>query len=228
MIGRFVTLPALVLLLVSSAVAQREGNPENWCRGGAFPMDSGEFSIGLVKQTAGQKVYFYNDLKDDCPFNERCRDKSYVVPGDKVVISRTFKGFACSWYLPGKGFPTTGWIKSSELVITHAGSKPTVSRWLCKSKYADNSISITENKLPGMLNITGEAFWQGLGDNVHIGELDDRAAPKGNILKVGENDRDEFACKVTLLLIDAFLVVRDNMNCGGANVTFSGVYKKEK
>jgi hypothetical protein len=52
--------------------------------------------------------------------------------------------------------------------------------------------------------------------------------PDGNVLKIGENDTDEFACKVTMRLIDEFLVVIDNLKCGGANVSFSGVYRRTR
>jgi hypothetical protein len=66
-----------------------------------------------------------------------------------------------------------------------------------------------------------------LGDNVHIGELDHSAKPSLNKLKLGETDDDEFACKVAMQLVGKFLIVSDNLNCGGANVTFSGVYLKK-
>lgn len=225
MIRRFVVLFSLLPLLVFAAAAQQEGNPENWCRGGSFPKDSDVFSVGTVKSS---KAYFYNDDADDCPISESCREKSYVVSGDKVVVARTFKGFACSWFISAKGTSTTGWIKSSMLKITEADQKPKLSVWLGEWKYADNSISFTENKLHGTLNVTGNAFWKGLGDNIHIGELDGRAEPKGNLLKFGESDTDEYACKATMHLVGSFLVVADNMNCGGANVTFSGVYRKKR
>lgn len=225
MIRRFIVLFSLLPLLVLTAAAQQEGNPENWCRGGSFPKDSEVFSIGTVKAS---KAYFYNDYEDDCPTSESCREKSYVVSGDKVVVARNLKGFACSWYISAKGTSTTGWIKSSMLELTEADQKPKLSAWLGEWKYADNSISLTQNKLPGTLNVTGEAFWKGLGDNIHIGELDGLSEPKGNLLKFGENATDEYACKATIHLVGSFLVVADNMYCGGANVTFTGVYRKKR
>jgi hypothetical protein len=225
MIRRSIALFSLLLLLVFTAAAQREGNPENWCRGGSFPLDSETFSIGTVKVA---KAFFYNDFKDDCPTSESCRERSYVVKGNKVVVARTFKGFACSRFISAKRASTTGWIKASMIDVTEADPKPKLSAWLGDWRYADNSISFTENKLPGNLNVTGNAFWKGLGDNIHIGELDGRSEPKGNILKFGESDTDEFACKATMHLVGKFLVVADNMRCGGANVTFTGVYRKER
>jgi hypothetical protein len=37
---------------------------------------------------------------------------------------------------------------------------------------------------------------------------------------------DEFDCSLAMHLAGKFLVVGDNLHCGGANVSFSGVYQK--
>jgi hypothetical protein len=99
--------------------------------------------------------------------------------------------------------------------------------WLGKWRYYDNSIEISKSGA-GELAVKGNAFWQGLGDNIHIGELDHKAKPTGNILKLGENETSEYDCKVTMRLLGKYLIASDNNNCGGANVTFSGVYRKTK
>ena len=216
----------MMAMLAAAAAAQTDGDPANWCRNGAFPSEIEEFRIGTVKAAKNEKVYFYNDFEDECPTSEKCKEKSYVVSGDKLVVSRTFKGFVCSWYSPAKGIPTVGWIKQEKVEIVDAPATPALSAWMGNWRFADNTITLTHNKLEGDLNVTGEAFWKGFGDNIHIGELDHRAEPKGTLLKAGETDPDEYACKVTMQLIGSFLVVKDNMNCGGMNVTFSGVYRR--
>ena len=216
----------MMAMFAITAAAQTDGNPANWCRNGAFPSEIDEFRIGTVKAAKNEKVYFYNDFEDECPTSEKCKEKSYVVSGDKLVVSRTFKGFVCSWYSPAKGIPTVGWIKQEKVEIVDAPATPALSAWMGNWRFADNTITLTHNKLEGDLNVTGEAFWKGFGDNIHIGELDHRAEPKGTLLKAGETDTDEYACKVSMQLIGSFLVVKDNMNCGGMNVTFSGVYRR--
>ncbi len=217
----------LLSLLHISSTAQHEGDPENWCRGGGFT-HSNEFKVGTITGKKGIKVHFYNDLQEDCPASEKCRDKAYIVPGDKIVVSRTFGNFVCSWFSPAKGMPTVGWIKSADVTLADARSNVPLTEWLGEWSYAYNSIKFTHNKLAGYLNVTGDALWRGLGDNVHVGELDDRVEPKGNRLTVGERETDEYSCKATVRMIGSFLVVRDNMNCGGANVTFSGVYRRKR
>jgi hypothetical protein len=44
-------------------------------------------------------------------------------------------------------------------------------------------------------------------------------------MKFGDGS-DENDCQVTLQLVGKRLVVGDNLHCGGANVSFSGVYQK--
>ncbi|MBK9530064.1 MAG: hypothetical protein IPO41_17540 [Acidobacteria bacterium] len=69
-------------------------------------------------------------------------------------------------------------------------------------------------------------MWKGLGDNVHIGELDGRFPHKDGVLEYSDGD-SEFDCKATMqLAVERFLIVADNGNCGGANVSFSGIYRK--
>ena len=230
MIKRTIAITAVLIAMLCTANAQTPGNPENWCRNGAFPTDSQDFKIGKVKSgpKAAKKVYFYNDYADDCPTSEKCREKSYIVPGNEVIVSRVYKSFACSWYIPAKGIGTTGWIPLADLEISEVNKKPPIRSWLGDWEFADNSISFTENKLAGYLNVTGEAYWHGLGDNVHIGELDGREMPVGNIINFGSADTDEYACKATIRLIGNFLVVDDNSNCGGMNVRFNGVYRRKK
>jgi len=42
-----------------------------------------------------------------------------------------------------------------------------------------------------------------------------------------DTDGDDI-CRATLRLVGPYLLVDDNNDCGGANVTFDGVYRKKK
>ena len=54
--------------------------------------------------------------------------------------------------------------------------------------------------------------------------MEGRAAPTGNSAVFGGNDAGE--CRVTLTLLPPFMLAADNHNCGGMNVSFTGVYQK--
>ncbi|MBK8305305.1 MAG: hypothetical protein IPK98_18780 [Chloracidobacterium sp.] len=74
------------------------------------------------------------------------KEKSAVVTGDKLVVSRIFKGFLCSWFSPAKGMPTVGWIKKEKVVIVDAPATPALSAWMGNWRFADNMITLTHNK----------------------------------------------------------------------------------
>jgi hypothetical protein len=217
----------IILVLSVSAFGQAatSGDPANWCRAGSFAREAESFSIGTAKGARGAKLHFYGDDAEDCPVNERCKTKSYVVPGDQVVVSKTLGDFGCAWFTPAKGYPTVGWVRMENFRFLEASAEPSVNSWIGEWAFGDNSINFTHNKLAGFLNVTGDAVWKGIGDNVHVGELDGRFAPDGHVLSYSDGD-DEFDCKAKMTLLGKFLVVSDNNRCGGANVSFSGVYRK--
>lgn len=218
-----------VILLVFSipVFAQLEGNPENLCRNGFFPRESETYKLARVTGSKSEKIYFYGDDRDDCPKNKNCRLKSYLIPTDEVIVSRTYGDFACVWFQPRTGSETVGWIELAKLEWISAKKIPAPTDWLGDWRFYDNSIRISKSKTRGFFDVKGNAFWKGLGDNIHIGELDHRAKPSENKLKLGEKETDEYACKVSMQLVGKYLIVADNLNCGGANVSFSGVYRKK-
>jgi hypothetical protein len=202
---------------------QLEGNPENWCRNGFFPRESKDYSLGTVKAKKGERVYFYGD-EENCPNGKNCRKKAYLIGGNEVIISRKFGNWACSWYQPKNGSETVGWIALKNLEFTNMvqGIESYAGTW----RFYDNEIEIKKTANPKVFEIKGTALWKGVGDNVHVGELDGKAVWTEKVLAYGEGDQDEYACKVTFDLVGSYLVVSDNLNCGGLNVTFSGVYRK--
>ena len=222
-------LVVLLGLITTSAGLAQGIEDDNWCRAGFFTRDNNTFRIAVVSGKPSDRIYFYNDYEDNCPQAESCRAKTYVVPGDKVVMSRYFGDFACVWFTPVKGSPTIGWIKSRSLKLSEEPQfAPALSAWLGEWRYAESVIRFTNNKLAGFLNVTGDALWRGTGDNVHVGEIDDRASPERGVLRIGHNAPEDSVCKVEMKIVEEFLIVTDNMKCGGANVSFSGVYKKAR
>jgi hypothetical protein len=222
----FILSAAITLLFALNTLAQLEGNPENLCRNGFFPRESSEYKLAAVKGAKNKKVYFYDDSRA-CPNDKNCQTKSYVVPNDELIISRTFGKWACSWYQPKKGAETVGWIALDKLEFKETNLNPPAANWLGDWSYTASQIKIGKGKTTDLLTITGYAFWRGTGYNVHVGELNGASKPAGNELKIGENETGEYDCKVTMRLVGKYLVVADNLQCGGANVTFSGVYQKK-
>ena len=220
----------IILLFVVSCVfavsAQIDGNPENMCRNGFFPRDAENYSLATVIAKKRERVYFYSD-EDDCPNGKTCRTKSYLIGKDEVIVSSKFGKWVCAWYQPARGSETVGWIEESRLKFADP-SVSLIDEWLGEWSFYENSIKIAKGKSENEYKITGEAFWKGLGDNVHIGELDGIAKFSDSKFEYGFDQTGEYDCRATLRPLGNYLIVSDNLNCGGANVTFSGVYRRKK
>lgn len=207
---------------------QLEGNPENWCRNGAFPRESKDYLLGTIKGKKGERIYFYGDDGEDCPQGKNCRRRSYVVPGNEVIVSRKFGGFACAWFQPARGAETVGWIPLDKVEFIEMLQDGGPQAWRGSWKFYDSTIRIAETAQKNIYKVTGDAYWKGLGDNIHIGELNGEAKYADSSLVYGGDESGEYDCRVTMRLLGRFMIVTDNLKCGGANVTFSGVYRRAK
>ena len=220
MMKNFTNLIFIWFLTGSSVFGQLTGNPENWCRNGAFPRDSENYSVGYVKAKKGERVYFYSDERD-CPNGKNCQRKSYLVNKDEVLFSKTYGDFMCVWYQPKKGSEVVGWLPKSKLetpVFLSEKYEPWIGSW----KFYDNSLTIKRIGKTDEFEVNGTAFWKGFGDNIHVGEIEAKGILNNSIIRLKQDD-----CEIKLDLAVYYLVVSDNLKCGGANVTFSGVYLKK-
>lgn len=221
--NKYFLLLLLALCVPAHALAQdaASGNPPNFCRNGAFPSDSTEFREARVVGAKGSRAYFHGD-EEGCP-GPKCRTKAYLIPGDEVIVSRSFGDWLCAWYQPSKGSETVGWIPSHQLSVAETLKSPPPSAWLGEWEFHRQTLNISRDAKTGMLRVEGEAFWKGLGDNIHTGVVNGNARPAGDVLVVEED-----ICRVTLRLAGTSLVVTDNSECGGMNVRFDGVYRKKQ
>lgn len=215
----------LQLVAITSVLSQSGGIPDNWCREGLFTRESNTFGASFVKTS---RTNFYQDDKENCPTAAGCRTRSYVVKGDTVITSKRFGDFTCGWFTSANGGVKVGWLRTADLdfplMLHDASDRVWIGEWI----YASNSIEFTADKQAGSLKVTGNALWKGLGDNVHIGELDGSSAHKDGHLEYSDGD-NEYDCRAKMrLAIGQYLIVSDNGNCGGANVTFSGIYRKTR
>jgi hypothetical protein len=219
-------LAACSFLPATPAFAQAEQSDEYMCRNGAFPDENKQYRLAKVKGAAGDKVHFYGDSHKRCPAGEGCRLQSYVVPNDEVIVSRTYGTFACSWFQPRKGSETVGWIETDRLAWTEVNRQPAEREWLGEWRGWDNNyIRISKAREGGALTIVGHATWATGAPNEHSGELDYSAKPSGDRLSFSDGDHEN-DCRVAMQLVGKYLVVKDNVRCGGVNVSFSGIYLK--
>jgi hypothetical protein len=237
---------AVVVLLGSAPALAQEG----YCPGVVSFGEESALRLMRVESAAPRVHFIENRAKDKpaCPAEtEACKRKGFVVPGDVVLTSAKPAPIPCVSYIaPGakrvKGVfgETNGYLPGSALREVTA-TVPKREEWLGQwSRSAEGEISIAPGE-GGKLKVKGEATFGALDSGrvkrgaVNMGELEGEAAPRGNMIALGEgydgtkpfgDDRSE--CRAKLRLFGRYLVVEDNGGCGGMNVSFTGIYVQLK
>ena len=146
-----------------------------------------------------------------------------LPPGLIVNLGVEQNGWAC---VTG-GDSTSGWIPADSLAEVPVDPKVPLAEWLGWWRQGEDVKGEKNNRLlitnqPGsqILHVSGRAYWYGLNNNVHFGNVDADAAPIGIYLHLVGSD----SCVVDLKfdLATHILDATDNMRCGALNVRFSG------
>lgn len=207
-IAVFSSLAATVLPTVALADPQ--------CDASKFAGTSATFQKAVITGEKGERGYFH-DGGTACP-SEACRRKAYVIAGDEVLVARTSNDWACVAFVGAKGI-VTGWVARRQLVLAATELNPALSAWAGEWKSGRNNLTIRPQN-GGGIDINGVALW-GHGPAPHTGEVQGTAIPAGTRARVKDGP-----CQVTLILADDWLVATDNNQCGGLNVTFTGIYRR--
>ncbi|PXA84545.1 hypothetical protein DMC47_39900 [Nostoc sp. 3335mG] len=199
--------------------------------------------VQVAKVTPGKpRVYFVIDriFKAQCPAaGAACQDKTYLVPGDVVVTGKREGAFVCAGFVNTRGSTTIGWFPAAALAPLPAAERQP-NDWVGHWSAPEQDITIKAAG-GGMLHVSGDATW-GMGDKwrrengaVHIGEVKGTARPVGGVIAFTEGDDktlpytagDEDACSIRMVRRGPYLLARDNNQCGGLNVSFTGFYRRK-
>jgi hypothetical protein len=155
---------------------------------------------------------------------------AYVMPGDMLVAEASTGAFTSVTFVSTGGTRTRGWIETARLRRVPA-APPSVKGWSGMWLFDAANIEIHPGKAPGTLRVKGIALW-GTHDpwrvkngGINTGELDGTVTAKGDRADYSDG-AGEYDCRAELRLLGPYLLVEDNGNCGGVNVTFSGIYRK--
>ena len=189
----------------------------------------------LARVRPSGRTYFYQEETQGCPaLTVRCRRNAYVVHGDLVLIGDVKGALVKAAYTNPSGAPTTGWLPlaSVELIaVPQQGEAAWIGEW----SYDETTIDIDRASHAGRLKASGSAIW---GEHdpdrvrrgaVHTGEFYEEAPLNGDWILFGAprpGGADDYVCRVSLHLIGPYMVVADNLNCGGVNVSFMGIYRR--
>ena len=133
------------------------------------------------------------------------------------------------WTCVASGDSTTGWIPTDRLAPLSPTPAITSADWVGWWREGKDAPGIKNDRLlitrskgnAKILHVSGRAYWYGLNDNVHFGQVDADASAYGDTLHVVDGE-DASACVVDLVYHPASktFVAMDNENCGGMNVRF--------
>jgi hypothetical protein len=196
---------------------------------GTYGFEEEGYAAAKVKS---KRSYFLAD--DGAPL------KPYVVRGDEVLITGRKEGAICAVYYSGKGNETSGWLKSDDFDISEKPElKPRdwVGKW-SKGEWGNLELSAGKND---WLSVSGDALWAANAEamkngGVNVGEVAGNAPVENGILgftMTGDetylpfSGAKEFDCAIRLRMVgENYLLAEDNNNCGGHNVSFTGLYAR--
>jgi hypothetical protein len=236
--------------IIAAWPAHAEEDPD--CRG--IPIISiYNLTVGHISPEA-TRVHFVKDgyTQHGCPDQTpACADKAYLVPGDRLIIIKRRDAFICAIYLNTKTTPRIGWLPADAVAYDMAkpialtdwvgkwswkGFPPGLSGPVAQERYSEADIDISVDAKARTLSITGSAALYRLK---HEGQMGGEVMPTGGRLSFATRDGpDEFTilpvdegkkydCQIWMQRLGRWLIVNDNMNCGGLYVTFSGIYTRK-
>ena len=177
--------------------------------------DDADLRLGHV--TGAGRVAFLSE-GPNCPGPAAaCRSKFFAAPGEAVLLGASRPGYVCA-----TDARTGGWLPQDRVAAQPIDLAPPLAAWAGTWRLYDNRIVLKQ--AGENVEADGEAYWP--GKNImpaNEGGFDGTAKPSGNRLHF---QYDSGSCMVDLALAGPFLVVADNRECGGNNVSFSGIYTR--
>jgi hypothetical protein len=184
------------------------------------------------------RVYFVKNATDSasCPaVAAACQGKAYLIAGNLALLGKIDGAYTCVSFESAQARKprwTDGWIPSASLSPAMPAPAISSSDWIGDWSHAGGEITITGGA-GGGVTIHGEAFYQA-AQNVHTGVIDAAAKPARGLLEFADDGSALFdkaiasaTCLVRMQRFESLLVVEDNGGCGGADVTFTGFYRKK-
>jgi hypothetical protein len=214
-------------LFVGSAMAYNPYDPKN-CNGVDW---DDKKPLVAARVTGASRIHFIKSTYDDdfkaesCPNStEACRRKSYLVTSDLVLMGKSLGPFTCSSYqssLAKKQIWEFGWLPTETLTPVKPASQTVVSDWLGRWSHPGGHVEVKQGE-KGKLHIDAFMVVPTFRD-FHNGSFNANVVPHNDRIDITD---DGDGCRVRIQRIQSWLMVQDNDGCGGAGVTFTGLYRR--
>lgn len=230
---RALVLAGVLLLSVTAAEAQQ-------CASLGERAGFGELNIAEVKRGQARVPFLTPDCQAGKP--GACQSKAFVVPGDIVLVGEVFDASACAAFVNAKGQVTTGLLPNDRLQRPSATQPAGAGAFTGRFARTEADITIKPKGRDGTLAFAGQATYGALDPSrvargaVNLGEFNFDLKPTSNRVEVSlggaapvawDKGKDD-DCAVALLVLGPYLAVEDNRRCGGNNVSFTGIYRRQR
>ena len=179
--------------------------------------DNADLRLGDV--TGSGPIAFLLD-GPNCPGpGAACRSKAVAHPGPTLLLGQARADYVCAF---DARTDMTGWLPQQRVAARPIDAAPSLADWIGTWRAYDNRIVLKRDG--NGIAAEGDAYWP--GKNImpaNEGNFSGAANPAGNRLHFAD---DQQGCTVDLTLAGPFLVVADNRECGGHNVSFTGIYTR--
>lgn len=200
-------------------------------------------ALVVSKVTARPRVNFIKSPYDDdfkaetCPADTAaCRLKAYLVTGDLVLTGKTRGAYTCAVYQSPRakrGAWARGWLPNAALTPLAPMPDVKTSDWIGTWEHPHGSIEIKPGE-GGKLSVEGEMVVPTARD-AHTGVISAQVTPRKDVIAFVDDGSIAFnsaggggdECRVRMQRVGAWLVVEDNSGCGGAGVTFTGLFRRK-
>lgn len=211
-----------------------DANDPNNCNGTDWDDNR---ALAVSRVTAHPRVNFIKSPYDDdfkaaaCPAATKgCRKKSYLLMGDLVLAGKTRGDFTCVIYqspLAKKQIWMKGWLPSAALTPVAPMPSPKTSDWIGTWYHPGGPIEI-KNGDGGKLHVEGGMTLPTPSGDFQNGDFEAQVTPQNDTLAFTDEGSYGDGCHVRMQRIGPWLLVEDNGGCGGAGVTFIGLYRRKK
>ncbi len=217
-------VPAIVIPLWAVLPGLAYGAADAECRGGDFTEQAGPYRLASVIHAP--RAYLREEPSRCGASGPACGGRPYIVPGD-VVVTGLMAGQYVYALFHSKTTESAGFLLRSELAWKPVVAAMPHSAWI--GTWRDGDDEITLRAAGAALAVTGYAFWPSAAPSEyqpspHVGEVSETARPVSNTVVFAGKCVNN--CLVLLTLLPPYLLARDNRQCGGMNVSFTGVYRK--
>lgn len=171
-----------------------------------------------VRGAARERVNLHTRA-EACPAASACdwRQDAYVVGGDVVFASAPVNGFRCAYVGTVGDKLIAGFLPADRLEPVQ-DAQPLTPEFLSGTWVFEGDNGVAFSTSGGLTTVRGRAVYGEQGDQ-NFGEFDGAVTLSGSTAVYAKD-----GCEVIFERRGPYLVVRDNSGCGGANVSFSGIY----